>query len=520
MYYPSTHPISGYSVILAALKLRSTLRCRKLPDFLRGFSEMKRYLFLAHRWLGVVMCLFFAMWFASGIVMMYVDYPALTEQERLDNLPALQIDDLLISVEDALELSQMEEGVAKIVLTSVANHPAYQLTDPSGRMVILYADSGRVFRGLSVEQALATARFSGFSSADKVASYDGKIDMDQWTVSSSLHRHRPLHKVSLSGSEGVVLYLSDTTGQIVRDTNQDERFWNWFGSTLHWIYPMQLRRHTELWVDVIVYLSLLGIFSVVTGGIIGIMRLRLRNRYNGGNRSPYKGIAKWHHSLGLLCLIFISTFIFSGLMSMGPWGIFSSSSSIAVQESRYVGGVIIDVEKYPALTWQDSLPVKEVEWQQIAGSGHLVFSFSAFDRQVVTSQERQSRSEELGRRIIDAVPSLLPHDQIVSIDVLEEFDDYYYSRHSQYRPLPVYRVKFNDEESTWFHLDMNTGSLVTRHTNASRLERWLYHGLHSLDFSFLIKNGILWDIIVIFLCSVGFVFSITSVVLGWRQLRT
>jgi uncharacterized iron-regulated membrane protein len=32
----------------------------------------KRWLFLLHRWLGVVVCAFFAMWFVSGVVMMYV----------------------------------------------------------------------------------------------------------------------------------------------------------------------------------------------------------------------------------------------------------------------------------------------------------------------------------------------------------------------------------------------------------------------------------------------------------------
>ena len=39
---------------------------------------MKRLLFLIHRWAGVVLCLFMAMWFVSGVVMMYVGYPKLT----------------------------------------------------------------------------------------------------------------------------------------------------------------------------------------------------------------------------------------------------------------------------------------------------------------------------------------------------------------------------------------------------------------------------------------------------------
>ena len=36
-----------------------------------------------HRWLGLAFCLIFALWFISGIVMMYSDYPNVGSQERL-----------------------------------------------------------------------------------------------------------------------------------------------------------------------------------------------------------------------------------------------------------------------------------------------------------------------------------------------------------------------------------------------------------------------------------------------------
>ncbi len=45
-----------------------------------------RALILLHRWLGVAFCLLFAMWFATGIVMHFVPFPALTETERFAGL--------------------------------------------------------------------------------------------------------------------------------------------------------------------------------------------------------------------------------------------------------------------------------------------------------------------------------------------------------------------------------------------------------------------------------------------------
>ena len=44
---------------------------------------LKKPLIWLHKWLGVVLALFFLMWFASGVVLYYVPYPALTSAERL-----------------------------------------------------------------------------------------------------------------------------------------------------------------------------------------------------------------------------------------------------------------------------------------------------------------------------------------------------------------------------------------------------------------------------------------------------
>ena len=43
---------------------------------------MMRTLILTHRYVGVATCLLFVMWFASGVVMMYVGFPQLTVAER------------------------------------------------------------------------------------------------------------------------------------------------------------------------------------------------------------------------------------------------------------------------------------------------------------------------------------------------------------------------------------------------------------------------------------------------------
>src|SRR5690606_18306699 len=165
--------------------------------------------------------------------------------------------------------------------------------------------------------------------------------------------------------------------------------------------------------------------------------------------------------------------------------------------------------------------VKEIEWLQIGGQGHLLLSYAADERQVLLPGHRKAEPgpATLQGRIEQALPALLPGAQLLALEKLESYDDYYYSRHNRYRPLPVYRARFDDAASTWFHIDLNSGRVVTRHTDTSRLQRWIYNGLHSLDFVFLTERGWLWDLTLILLSVLGSVFSLTSVLIGWRRLR-
>ncbi|MEQ8953675.1 MAG: PepSY domain-containing protein, partial [Gammaproteobacteria bacterium] len=306
-------------------------------------------------------------------------------------------------------------------------------------------------------------------------------------------------------------------------SNGRERFWNWLGSTVHWIYPVQLRQHRQLWIDVIVYLSLIGLVSIVTGTIIGIMRLRFRNPYRGKDISPYKGMMKWHHVLGLFTVLFVFTFTFSGLMSMGPWGIFDSATSAQPQIMRYTGQDYLRLTSLPSV---DQIPgatngnvIKEVSWHYVNSEPYLLVTRVGGEQSVQFADSKGNDAMHLLGHIMESIPRLLPEARLLEIDMLREYDDYYYARHNTYRPLPVYRARFDDPESTWYHIDIDTGEPVSRVTDASRLERWLFNGLHSLDFQWLWRQRPLWDITVIVLSLLGLGFSATGVVVGWRYLR-
>ena len=96
----------------------------------------------------------------------------------------------------------------------------------------------------------------------------------------------------------------------------------------------------------------------------------------------------------------------------------------------------------------------------------------------------------------------LPDVPIVEQQLLTEYDSYYYSRGRQ-TPLPVLRVKFDDPAETWVYIDPEMSQVLAQIHRLNRVERWLYNGLHSLDFAFWYDRRPLWDIGMIALCLGG-----------------
>ena len=101
---------------------------------------------------------------------------------------------------------------------------------------------------------------------------------------------------------------------------------------------------------------------------------------------------------------------------------------------------------------------------------------------------------------------------------LHEFDAHYYDLRGA-RSLPVLRVRYADPEHTWLYMDPARGGIVLKTDDTRRLRRWLYQGLHSLDFPFLYYKRPLWDVVVIVLSIGGLALSATTLVPAWRRLR-
>src|SRR3984893_3537452 len=96
---------------------------------------MMRPLVLLHRWLGIPLAVLFAMWFASGIVMHFVPYPALTEAERLGGIAPLA---LLALAHGPREAASGIGPGARVRLLQRPDGPVF-LVSAASRLVALHA---------------------------------------------------------------------------------------------------------------------------------------------------------------------------------------------------------------------------------------------------------------------------------------------------------------------------------------------------------------------------------------------
>jgi hypothetical protein len=484
--------------------------------------HIKRYLYLWHRWLGIGLCLFMALWFLSGIVMLYVGYPKLTAAEHLARLPALAESDCCIEPAAALAAAGRADAPLSLRLTSVAGLPRYLLRFADGTQVAVDGRSGRRIETVSAEQALASARqFDPSAQAD----YRGLVQEDRWTLSRALDADRPLHRVQLDDAQGRLLYISSQTGAVVRDASATERTWNWLGAWLHWLYPLR----GPWWTELVIYLSLAATFMAVLGQVVGLLRWRFARPYRSGSRSPYAGFARWHHVAGLGFGAVLIAWMFSGLMSMNPWRLFESPDSLSAVPYRGDGlrTEHVDLPLAEALRRirQAGLHAHELEWRQVGGEGYLTASDSAGDSRILAMRATAHAQSRLDRETLHAAArTMWPAGQSTA-EWLHAYDAYYFARAeqsmyaSQARPLPVLRVRFDDPAQTWIYLDPATGAMVHRLDEHRRAARWLFNLLHSWDWQPLLERPWLREGLVIVFSLGGMIVSVSGIVLGWRRLR-
>ncbi len=509
-------------------------------------SFFLRPLVLIHRYLGNLLCLMFIVWFISGIGMMYSrGMPRLTAELRLDRADAINFSAVRLSPAEAAARAGLEGSPGRAMLTMSMGRPAYRFGGRGSALV--FADDGTPMTEADAEDALAVASHFTRLPASRLKYVETLSQPDQWTLAQ---RQMPQHRIAVYDEARTELYVSGQTGDVTVLTTRKTRALAWVGAIPHWLYFTSLRLNAGLWSQIVIWASLLGCIVAIAGIVLGIVRIRWKKA--GANDSPlplipYRGWMRWHHITGLVFGVFTLTWVFSGLVSMEPWGLGTSGG-------RNGGGLREQFATGPADLSQYRLPeseawngiaqgriIKEIELVRVQDQPHFLVRLQPEAGRGGSEQRGHQTSfvarEDVSQQLlIDAITlkariepfamgSLLPRIRqawpeadIVESELLAEYDAYYYSRDRQ-APLPVLRVKMNDPENTWLYIDPGMSQLVGRMNHTDRIERWLFNGLHSLDFPFWYDKRPLWDIVVICFSLGGLTVSTIGLVIGVKRLR-
>jgi hypothetical protein len=208
----------------------------------------------------------------------------------------------------------------------------------------------------------------------------------------------------------------------------------------------------------------------------------------------------------------------------------------------------VELERFPAFAAQRWAPLlagrvlKEIEFRRILDAPFYLARYTTAAAEPDPQRERLHQPYYITGRgeprhlLVDATTlavrsepfatdavlarlrAAAPGANIAAHELLTAYDSYYYSRSGQ-AVLPVLRVKFDDPLRTWVYVDPALAQVLAGVHRLQRLERWLYNGLHSLDFGFWYYRRPLWDIGVIVLCLGALVTSTIGFWLGFKRLK-
>jgi hypothetical protein len=485
-------------------------------------KQVRSALIAVHLYCGLALCLLFVTWFVSGVAMVYYRPPAIADTPRLSFAEAFAEKQLVLPPAAMPTLAADWDYVDTLRLAQWRGRPLYRWRSSRNGWQSAWADTGRAAQ---FDAAALEPEARRWLNASRIR-YLGSFEADhQWSYFSAVRGHYPLHKFATDGLAADEVLLSSRTGEVVVATTLASRLLYYLGPGVHYFSFYPIRNNEALWRALVNWSSGIGAIACLIGLILGLWRLRWAAVSTERTLIPYtKFWMYWHHWLGLAFGLFTFTFVLSGLFSMNPGKMFPLTSVPETLNVAYRGPKL-SVDSVPALdsgamTLMASSRIREYEYRQIRGQQFLLAISSPQDRQLLEWQgdNWRIRPAFLPVELIEKLSPVLA-SPIAGAEWLTSFDNHYYARKERHQPLPALRVRLNDSQSTWYYLEPASGALFLRSDTGTRARRWLYNGLHSLDFPMLLDREPVWHGIIWLLSLCGLALSIGSAVVSWQWLQ-
>ncbi len=458
----------------------------------------------------------FVVWFISGIVLIFDGFPHASREQRFFHLSEFtpqQFENLQAPPKSFKGNLALEICDGKAVYRVRSGRKAQQTYD---------AKSLQLIGSFDEEYAKSLSEsFNGYSLKElkKISK------LDDWVPWSYYRPLLPIYKCYMDDPGHSVLYISSKTGEIVQETNRRARWSARVGAIPHWIYFKRLRLVKDTWKLVVIILSSFGVLLCISGIYAGFVRMNSRKKKG---ITPYKKFwYKWHHLTGFFFGLFVFTFILSGLFSLAS-------------VPDWVLGV--DPEKKIEIEWNQNLDlsncedispsdiysaidnkkgIRKIEWKTVFNKAQFRVYYSHYQKaDIYTLQDGKIvPQKDFTLEDIQAEAKNILGNNSFSVSKQNGYDNYYSGSTMYYLPEQAFKIEVDDAARTHLYINPANGDRVKKLTKNTRVRRWLYRFLHTLDLPILKKVDWLRKTLLVLLSLLGLSVSITGFVISLKWFK-
>ena len=453
------------------------------------------WLFLNHRWFGVVACMAVMMWAASGIM-----HPIMS---RLNPQPVnAQTPHISPMLHSALTPSEVltRAGIKEISGLRVLawNDASYYQVNIAGQAQHRYfeVNSGVELSDGDLKYAEFLARHFAYGQqgAGKVADVTRLEQFDDDYL--SVNRLLPVYRVSFLHDTGLRAYVETSPPRLAALVDDTKATLGWLFRTVHqWDF---LSGWNSTRIALMTALLSMALLSALSGiWMYGFLWRR------GTLRTTQHPLRRWHRSAGIA--VSLSTLLFT---VSAAWHLLGS-------ERREAPTMLVSHISTAELGLPDSvrhgnwgkISVVKMATERMNGQVYYQLTGAIKEMQAVTGEHDHNAKPDAAQSVIQTIYvhagsggiipdaershaaglagqySALPKQQITAISLVTKFEGEYGFINKR---LPVWRVDYATPDHLSYYVETSSGALATTVRDAARVEGWIFsylHKFHWLDFA-------------------------------------
>ena len=455
-----------------------------------------------HRWTGIIIALFFAMWFISGIILLYHSYPRVTTEDYYRHMESLQAETLpplldLPGLSDTTRVKTLsvsrDRGCNVWTISGISTRKDNPMeAKPVATDKFILADSTLIPLAPLTPKGIDSLACV-WAASDAIIKVDTLTKRQQWIMYERYEKSLPVLKYSFNNLEKSEIFISQKSGEVIQASTRPERIWSYFGAIPHKFYFPFLRTDVEKWKTAILIGGLFCLVAALSGMYIGVYYLIKNRQKHHKFASPFKKkVWRYHHIVGLIFGIFLIAWGISGSLAMQrvPKWLVNYDGDYFVSASKLWGRKPLPLSKYQ-LDYRELLKaypdVKSISWEHFGN--HPAYLIVSGDKEIYIDASKEGTVATLNlskEEIENAVERYFGDDVKYTISLQDDYDEYYLSRKGEY-PLPVWRIDVEDSDGTRMYVSPSDG--YVKYLNHNRMaKKWLFSATHYLGIKYFVLH--------------------------------